>query len=289
MAWKIAALIFILIECNLTAGRYISIHPLEASDHDCPLFIPVSLVLPRYSLFYNGIEFIDLNVSLRRHRSIPTRRRRRRKTAKGKWHSTNWHSLWELPFSTFQRCFSAWSTMLSELVLWSWSACKRRRFDPRSSIHQDLFLVCSIWLVGFHCGSSDLVRETEDADFRYVSSFGLGYDWLLHVHTIFLALAGICTLLASFAIAAHFQKIRGLISQVLTMRWEIRMMNAFSRTFISGAQLSGSIWYGIFQVRLDWLLDPSTMVDCLGTHRQRSDLSTAFGSDLGVLVGGDVD
>lgn len=31
------------------------------------------------------------------------------------------------------------------------------------------------------------------------------------------------------------------------------------------------------------------MVGCLGTHRQRSDLSATFGSGLGFLVGGDVD
>ena len=48
-------------------------------------------------------------------------------------------------------------------------------------------------------------------------SFRVGYDWLLHVHAICLALAGICTLLVSVSIAAHFGKRRGLITSVFAV------------------------------------------------------------------------
>ncbi|CAF4558259.1 unnamed protein product, partial [Rotaria magnacalcarata] len=39
-----------------------------------------------------------------------------------------------------------------------------------------------------------------------------------------------CVLLSSFTISGHFTKTRGLVSSL-----------------ISGAQLSGSVWYAIFQ------------------------------------------
>ncbi|CAF1439455.1 unnamed protein product [Adineta steineri] len=72
--------------------------------------------------------------------------------------------------------------------------------------------------------------------FHLISWLSLGFtapgrDWLLLFHTVFLSLAGICTLLSSFTISAHFTKNRGLVTAL-----------------ISGAQLSGSIWYAIFEI-----------------------------------------
>ncbi|UJR09266.1 hypothetical protein I4U23_013511 [Adineta vaga] len=75
--------------------------------------------------------------------------------------------------------------------------------------------------------------------FHLISWLSLGFtvpgrDWLIFFHTIALSLAGICTLLSSFSIAAHFTQNRGLVTAL-----------------ISGAQLAGSIWYAIFQVLID--------------------------------------
>ncbi|CAF2678049.1 unnamed protein product [Rotaria sp. Silwood2] len=72
--------------------------------------------------------------------------------------------------------------------------------------------------------------------FHLISWLSLGFvapnrDWLLLFHTIFLSLAGICTLLSSFSISANFSQRRGLVTAL-----------------ISGAQLTSSIWYAIFQV-----------------------------------------
>ncbi|CAF1579403.1 unnamed protein product [Rotaria magnacalcarata] len=61
-----------------------------------------------------------------------------------------------------------------------------------------------------------------------------GYDWLLSCHTIFTSVAQMCVLLSSFTISGHFTKTRGLVSSL-----------------ISGAQLSGSVWYAIFQLLID--------------------------------------
>ncbi|CAF1165471.1 unnamed protein product [Adineta steineri] len=65
-----------------------------------------------------------------------------------------------------------------------------------------------------------------------------GYDWLILLHTVFSALAGMCILLSSFSIASNFPKTRGLVTSL-----------------ISGAQNSGSIWFAIFQVLIekDWI------------------------------------
>ncbi|CAF3301702.1 unnamed protein product [Rotaria socialis] len=61
-----------------------------------------------------------------------------------------------------------------------------------------------------------------------------GYDWLLSCHTIFTSVAQMCVLLSSFTISGHFTKTRGLVSSL-----------------ISGAQLSGAIWYAIFQLLIE--------------------------------------
>ncbi|CAF4843454.1 unnamed protein product, partial [Rotaria sp. Silwood1] len=73
--------------------------------------------------------------------------------------------------------------------------------------------------------------------FHLISWLSLGFvepkrDWLLLFHTIFLSLAGICTLLSSFSISANFSQHRGLVTAL-----------------ISGAQLTGSICAMLF---LDW-------------------------------------
>ncbi|CAF0895429.1 unnamed protein product [Adineta ricciae] len=75
--------------------------------------------------------------------------------------------------------------------------------------------------------------------FHLISWLSLGFlapgrDWLLLSHTILLSLAGICTLLSSFSIAAHFKQNRGLVTAL-----------------ISGAQLAGSIWFATFQVLIE--------------------------------------
>lgn len=65
-----------------------------------------------------------------------------------------------------------------------------------------------------------------------------GHDWLIFFHTIFISLSGICTLLSSMSISAHFTQHRGLVTSL-----------------ISGAQLTGSVWYAIFQIVIEkgWL------------------------------------
>ncbi|CAF1235332.1 unnamed protein product [Rotaria sordida] len=75
--------------------------------------------------------------------------------------------------------------------------------------------------------------------FHLISWLSLGFvtpnrDWLLLFHTIFLSLTGICTLLTSFSISANFSQNRGLVTAL-----------------ISGAQLTGSIWYAIFQILIE--------------------------------------
>ncbi|CAF1004096.1 unnamed protein product [Rotaria magnacalcarata] len=72
--------------------------------------------------------------------------------------------------------------------------------------------------------------------FHLISWLSLGFitpnrNWLLIIHTVFLSLSGISTLLASFSISNHFVKSRGLVTAL-----------------ISGSQLTGSLWYAIFQI-----------------------------------------
>ncbi|CAF3464812.1 unnamed protein product [Rotaria socialis] len=72
--------------------------------------------------------------------------------------------------------------------------------------------------------------------FHLISWLSLGFitpdrSWLLMIHTMFLSLSGISTLLASFSISNHFVKSRGLVTAL-----------------ISGSQLTGSLWYAVFQI-----------------------------------------
>lgn len=63
---------------------------------------------------------------------------------------------------------------------------------------------------------------------------GPGSDWLILSHTVFSALAGMCILLSSFSISANFTRARGLVTSLIV-----------------GAQLSGTVWYAIFQILID--------------------------------------
>ncbi len=78
-----------------------------------------------------------------------------------------------------------------------------------------------------------------------------GLDWLIVIHTIFISIAGICTLLSSVSISAHFVERRGLVTyeqfNFNNIKYEFL---CHSRSLISGAQLTGSIWYAIFQVNI---------------------------------------